>query len=70
MIKLEEADIVYDGVYVVQVNTSDKSDAGTDANVYIQISGVNYKTEKIPLTESKTHKNPFEKANRYVFTEQ
>jgi hypothetical protein len=58
---------VEDIVYIVQVNTSDIRNASTDAKVYIQITGSNFKTEKIVLSKSITHSKPFQRANRDEF---
>ena len=53
--------------YKIQVTTTKKPRAGTDANVHIKIYGTKSTTEKIPLIKSKTHKNPFESGNIDVF---
>ncbi len=55
------------GIYVVQVDTSNKSEAGTDSRVYLQITGSNHKTEKMFLEKSKRHGNPFERGNSEIF---
>jgi hypothetical protein len=55
------------GLYIVTVNTSNLAQAGTDAKVYLIISGSNFKTERIFLRDSKTHRNVFEKGNSDVF---
>ena len=38
-----------------------------DANVYVQLFGKRYSTEKIVLSSSKTHKNKFERGNTDTF---
>jgi lipoxygenase homology domain-containing protein 1 len=54
-------------LYKVLIKTSDLRNAGTDANVYIQLFGKSNKTDKIPLTTSKNHKNKFERGNEDEF---
>ena len=47
--------------YDISVYTGDKTDAGTESQVYITLYGVNGKqTEKIHLKDS-NNKNPFER---------
>ena len=47
--------------YHVYVYTGDKSGAGTDADVYIQLFGDQDDTGTVNLKSSKTHKNKFER---------
>lgn len=47
--------------------TSDIHNAGTNANVFIQLFGRNSNTDKIQLKNSKMNKNPFEKGNTDCF---
>ncbi len=47
--------------YNISVYTGKVSGAGTDANVYIVLYGVNGDSGVIDLVQSKTHKNKFEK---------
>ena len=47
--------------YHVYVYTGDKFGAGTDADVYIQLFGVEDDTGTVNLKSSKTHKNKFER---------
>lgn len=54
-------------MYRVSVDTSDIPQAGTDAKVYIKMYGRELKTERLPLSKSLTHKNPFEKGHTDVF---
>ena len=54
--------------YKIEVTTSNKSYAGTDANVFIKIYGQNTSTDRLLLTKSKTSKNPFEQGKTDVFT--
>ncbi|XP_059150632.1 lipoxygenase homology domain-containing protein 1-like isoform X2 [Physella acuta] len=53
--------------YIVQVYTGNKSFAGTDANVYINIFGELGDTGNRPLKYSKTSKNKFEKGKMDEF---
>ncbi len=47
--------------YQIIVKTGDKIKAGTDANVFIDLHGINgRKTGKIFLKNSESHKNKFE----------
>lgn len=54
-------------VYKVTVSTTKKFGAGTDAKVFIKIYGEKGDSERLPLTNSKTHKNTFESGNVDVF---
>merc|ERR1712159_861360 len=54
--------------YNIDVETGDKSGAGTDANVYIIIIGERCSTDKIFLENSKTHKKMFERDQVDSFT--
>ena len=49
--------------YKIHVATSDLKNAGTDANVFIQVFGKRHETPRITLSNSKSHKNKFEKGN-------
>ena len=60
----QESEILY---YKVNVVTSDKSKAGTDAKVYIQIYGRNMKTEKMFLERSRNNRALFERGNSDLF---
>ena len=53
--------------YDVLVKTSDLQNAGTDANVWIKIYGELRKSEVIKLSQSRTHKNKFERGNQDEF---
>ena len=53
--------------YKIQVSTTKKFGSGTDANVHLKIYGSKSSTERIKLTKSQTHKNPFESGNIDVF---
>ena len=47
--------------------TSDLRDAGTNANVYIQLFGERNDSGKVPLETSKTNRNKFERGKTDVF---
>ena len=47
--------------YVVRINTGDEIGAGTDANVFITITGEKGDTGERQLKESETNKNKFER---------
>jgi hypothetical protein len=59
------ADHQQKAIYDIEVITSDKRGAGTDANVFIELVGQNNFTGKLPLENSK---NNFERAKTDVFT--
>lgn len=48
--------------YLVQVHTGDRAGAGTDANVFIIITGANGDSGERALIHSKTHVNKFQRA--------
>ncbi|CAL1540467.1 unnamed protein product [Lymnaea stagnalis] len=54
--------------YKVSVKTSDVSGAGTDANVYIIIFGLQGDSGEIHLKDSETNKKPFQNNQTDVFT--
>jgi hypothetical protein len=54
-------------VYTITVVTSNFPDAGTDAQVYIELLGKFESSGKIPLTKSETNRNPFEQGKTDVF---
>ncbi len=49
--------------YAVSVHTGNKRNAGTDANVFVNIFGDQGDTGDRPLKKSSTNKNKFEKGN-------
>ena len=51
----------------MNVVTSDKPNAGTDSNVYIQLFGDKNDSGKITLETSKTNKNKFERGQTDMF---
>ena len=53
--------------YKVNVTTGDKRGSGTDANVFMTIFGENGDTGEIPLKQSETYKDKFEKGHTDVF---
>jgi len=50
------------------VKTSDVSGAGTDANVFVTLFGMNGDTGELHLKKSETYKDPFENNQLDVFT--
>eukprot|EP00048_Salpingoeca_helianthica_P011487 m.165366 g.165366 ORF g.165366 m.165366 type:complete len:558 (+) comp15231_c6_seq5:1553-3226(+) len=54
--------------YELSVRTSDVSGAGTDANVFVRLTGENGDTGDVALAESSTNKNKFERNQTDVFT--
>ncbi|ESN93071.1 hypothetical protein HELRODRAFT_165230 [Helobdella robusta] len=56
-----QADHVGPAKYRVQVRTSDVSNAGTDANVFVQLCGSQKQTEKLELKKSAKNMNKFER---------
>ncbi|KAK7479806.1 hypothetical protein BaRGS_00028986, partial [Batillaria attramentaria] len=54
--------------YEITVKTSDVRGAGTDANVYIILFGVNGDSGELHLKDSTTNKSPFETGQTDVFT--
>ncbi|CAF0757455.1 unnamed protein product [Didymodactylos carnosus] len=57
-----------DGVYKVIVKTSNKMFAGTDAYVDVQLTGANGTSSKMPLLQSETNQDPFERDHTDTFT--
>ncbi|CAF1135774.1 unnamed protein product [Rotaria sordida] len=53
--------------YLVHVFTGDKSDAGTDANVFLTIYGQHEDSGEHQLTKSKTYINKFERKQEDIF---
>ena len=54
--------------YKIQVKTSDKVGAGTDANVKIKLTGENGESSEWALDKSETYEDPFERSNIDEFT--
>ena len=54
--------------YKISVKTSDVRGAGTDANIYVVLFGVNGDSGELHLKDSETNKNPFENGQVDVFT--
>lgn len=54
-------------MYEVSVHTSDFRGAGTDANVFVTITGANGDTGPRKLAKSKTHRDKFERGRTDVF---
>jgi hypothetical protein len=53
--------------YNIFVKTSSKFGSGTDSKVFIKLIGEEMSTEKIQLSKSLTHKDPFESGNEDRF---
>jgi hypothetical protein len=53
--------------YVIRVFTGDVRYAGTDANVYIVLFGSKSDSGKLPLADSATNRNKFERAQMDEF---
>ena len=54
--------------YIVRVYTSDIRSAGTDANVFITLYGSKGDSGRVPLEDSATHTNKFERGEMDEFT--
>ena len=54
--------------YKISVKTSDLRGAGTDANVYVILFGVNGDSGELHLKDSETSKSPFQNGQVDVFT--
>ncbi|XP_062273857.1 lipoxygenase homology domain-containing protein 1 [Scomber scombrus] len=63
---VDEEDMVEKTTYIIQVQTSDVTCAGTDANVYVMVFGQYGDTGTLPLKES-TNRNKFERKMKDVF---
>jgi len=65
---VETATGASNSIYEVTVQTGDVSGAGTDANIFIMITGDKSDTGERKLTKSKTHSlDKFERGNKDVF---
>lgn len=60
--------IISETSYKISVKTSDVRGAGTDANVYIILFGMNGDSGELHLKNSETSNNPFETGQLDVFT--
>lgn len=54
--------------YKISVETSKINGAGTDANVYVVLFGLNGDSGELHLKVSETNKDPFEKGRTDIFT--
>jgi hypothetical protein len=54
-------------LYKITTTTSKRFGSGTDAKVHIKLYGEEGSTDRIPLTKSMSHKNPFEAGNEDTF---
>lgn len=54
--------------YLVKVFTGDEPGAGTDAAVFIVITGKKFTSEPLKLKKSTTHSNKFERNQTDLFT--
>ncbi|CAG09588.1 unnamed protein product, partial [Tetraodon nigroviridis] len=63
---VDDEEMVEDTTYIIQVQTSDISGAGTDANVFLIVFGEYGDTGTLPLKTS-TNRNKFERKNKDTF---
>ncbi|CAF1522163.1 unnamed protein product [Adineta ricciae] len=63
----EQIKTLYTTYQICVVTSDDKFDGDTNTNVYIVIFGESNHTDQIPLTKSKTYKNPFKKGQTDIF---
>ena len=59
--------VIQNRTYTVTVITGDKLGAGTDANLFLTMTGENGESPEIPLKDSETNRNKFERAQTDIF---